>query len=81
MLHYVKIPSRYMMDLGLGFPGIVYLQPEVAEMFSFAAWCWTNQHGVIVCPLPRNVFNWLNTANLGLLRKVRRDMYPHLLKR
>ena len=70
-----------MLDKELSFPGIVYLQPEVCEMLGFDLWYWRKHHAIIVAPVPRNVFNWLTTSNLGVFTKIRTEMYLQLLRR
>ena len=70
-----------MLDKELSFPGIVYLQPEVCEILSFDLWFRMKHHAIIVAPVPRNVFNWLTTSNLGVFTKIQTKMYPQLLRR
>ena len=69
-----------MRDQQLSFPCIVYLQPEVANLFSFAAWNWASLNGIIVSPIPACVFNWLGPSNLGVFTHVLKKMHPYLMK-
>ena len=75
------IICRYIGDQALTLPVIVYLQPQVTEFFGLAAWHLTNDESILVCPIPPNVFGWLDEAELGLFKKVCHQLQPQLLKR
>ena len=65
----------------LTYPAIIYLQPDVAELFNFASWKLTQNESLLVNPIPTSVYNWIKPGNLALLAKIKAKMHPLMLKR
>ena len=70
-----------MIDQELTYPAIVYLQPDVAEFFSFAAWRMTKKECLLVNSIPKSVYSWIRPVDLGLVQKLKTKMHPIMLRR
>ena len=50
---------------------IIYMSPDLAKHISFFFWDLANRQNVVVQTIPRNIYRYFKTSNMGIFEKLK----------